>query len=150
MEINTFPYLHKVQYYETDQMAVVHNANYLRWFEEARTYFMELIGLPYAKMEEMGLIIMVTSSRCDYKSPVRYGETARIEQRLTFFNGYKMTVQYRVLRDSDGTLCAVGETRHALLSKDFKPVRLTKQYPEVYELFRGYTFPLEPDEEEIL
>ena len=25
--------LHKVQYYETDQMGVVHHSNYIRWFE---------------------------------------------------------------------------------------------------------------------
>ena len=30
------PYEHIVQYYETDQMKVVHHSNYIRWFEEAR------------------------------------------------------------------------------------------------------------------
>ena len=29
-------YEHKVQYYETDQMGIVHHSNYIRWFEEAR------------------------------------------------------------------------------------------------------------------
>ena len=29
-------YTHKVQYYETDQMQIVHHSNYIRWFEEAR------------------------------------------------------------------------------------------------------------------
>ncbi len=29
-------YEHKVQYYETDQMRVVHHSNYIRWFEECR------------------------------------------------------------------------------------------------------------------
>ena len=48
------PYLHKVQYYETDQMGFVHHANYLRWFEEARLDFLEQIGLPYPMMEEKG------------------------------------------------------------------------------------------------
>ena len=28
------PYCHTVQYYETDQMAIVHHSNYIRWFEE--------------------------------------------------------------------------------------------------------------------
>lgn len=26
----------RVNYYETDQMAIVHHSNYIRWFEEAR------------------------------------------------------------------------------------------------------------------
>ena len=41
------PYIHKVQYYETDQMAFVHHSNYIRWFEEARIHYMEQIGAPY-------------------------------------------------------------------------------------------------------
>ena len=36
---------HLVQYYETDQMGVVHHSNYIRWFEEARTKLFEDIGL---------------------------------------------------------------------------------------------------------
>lgn len=33
------PYLHKVQYYETDKMGIVHHSNYIRWMEEARVDF---------------------------------------------------------------------------------------------------------------
>lgn len=148
MEIDKHPYIHKAQYYETDQMGVIHNSNYFRWFEEARTYFMDKIGLPYERMEELGMIFMVIHSSCDYKAPIRYGEDAVIEQRLIFFNGYKMTVRYEVYRLQDRQLCAVGETRHALLSKDQRPIRLRKEFPEIYELFEKYTFPLDSEEEE--
>lgn len=33
------PYLHKVQYYETDKMGIAHHSNYIRWMEEARWIF---------------------------------------------------------------------------------------------------------------
>ena len=79
MQSSYYPYTHKTQYYETDQMGVIHNSNYFRWFEEARTDFMERVGLPYAKMEEMGLRIAVTDSACSYKSPVHYGDEAVVE-----------------------------------------------------------------------
>lgn len=148
MQSSYYPYTHKTQYYETDQMGVIHNSNYFRWFEEARTDFMERVGLPYAKMEEMGLRIAVMDSACSYKAPVRYGDEAIVEQRIIFFNGYKMTIRYRVFRKSDHALCALGETRYALLSADWKPVRLTKERPEIYELFAGYALPFEADEDE--
>lgn len=48
MEITA--YRHRVQYYETDQMKVVHHSNYIRWFEEARTDFLEKSGFSYAWM----------------------------------------------------------------------------------------------------
>ncbi len=44
-------YEHKAQYYETDQMKVVHHSNYIRWFEECRIEMMERGGLGYEKME---------------------------------------------------------------------------------------------------
>ena len=44
------PYIHKVQYYETDKMGITHHSNYIRWMEEARVDFMEQIGWGYDKM----------------------------------------------------------------------------------------------------
>ena len=49
------PYLRRVHYYETDQMAIVHHSNYIRWFEEARLDFLNQIGLNYRAMEEQGI-----------------------------------------------------------------------------------------------
>ena len=43
-------WLHKVQYYETDQMQIVHHSNYIRWFEEARTYLLEEMAFGYDQM----------------------------------------------------------------------------------------------------
>ena len=49
------PYSHRVQYYETDMMGVVHHANYIHWMEEARIQWMDHLGFPYAAMEEKGI-----------------------------------------------------------------------------------------------
>ena len=38
------PYVHKVQYYETDKMGIVHHSNYIRWMEEARIDFLDSVG----------------------------------------------------------------------------------------------------------
>ena len=50
------PYLHQVHYYETDQMAIVHHSNYIRWFEEARCDFMDQIGVSYQSVEARGIL----------------------------------------------------------------------------------------------
>ena len=50
-------YTHKVQYYETDQMGIVHHSNYIRWFEEARSDVLEKAGMGYDVMEAEGVII---------------------------------------------------------------------------------------------
>ena len=40
------PYLRKDQYYETDQMAIIHHSTYIRWFEEARIHRLDQLGIP--------------------------------------------------------------------------------------------------------
>lgn len=56
------PYEHRVQYYETDQMGIVHHSNYIRWFEEARTYVLEEMGFGYKEMEHCGIISPVLAA----------------------------------------------------------------------------------------
>ena len=53
------PYIRVINYYETDQMQVVHHSNYARFLEECRLWVMEKAGLPYDLMEEKGVIIPV-------------------------------------------------------------------------------------------
>ena len=40
-------YTHQAQYYETDQMGIIHHSNYIRWMEEARIAYMDEMGFPY-------------------------------------------------------------------------------------------------------
>ena len=83
-------YEHKVQYYETDCMGIVHHSNYIRWFEEARTNLLEQIGIGYDKMEQMGIVSPVVSVCCDYKTMARFGETVKIETKVMEYNGVSL------------------------------------------------------------
>ena len=75
-------YDRSINYYETDQMGIVHHSNYIRYFEEARLDMMEQVGLSYAAMEEHGLIIPVLSVACEYIKPVLFGEKVQIHIRF--------------------------------------------------------------------
>ena len=68
-------YDRKINYYETDQMGIVHHSNYIRFFEEARCSFMEQSGYPYARLEEEDIISPTLEVSCRYIHPVRYGDT---------------------------------------------------------------------------
>lgn len=37
-------YEHQAQYYETDQMGIIHHSNYIRWMESARIWWTVLYG----------------------------------------------------------------------------------------------------------
>ncbi len=71
-----------IRYAETDMMGIVYHANYLLYFEDARTAFLEAIGFPYRVIEEAGYLSPVVSFSVEYGEPLRYGETAVVRTRV--------------------------------------------------------------------
>lgn len=126
-------YAHKTQYYETDQMGVIHHSNYIRWFEEARVDMLEQLELGYADMEAAGIVIPVLAVSCEYKKMTRFGETVEIGVRLTSLSGVKFSIEYEVKEQRTGELRCTGETRHCFLNKEGKPLNMKKTYPEIFE-----------------
>lgn len=133
------PYYHLAKYYETDQMAVVHHSNYIRWFEEARVDFLQQIGLGYDTIEAAGIYSPVLSATCEYKSSVKFNDMVIILPKLEFFNGIKMTIGYRVMDSKTKQIKAVGETKHCFVSKDFKPVSLKRDYKDMFAVLDKWT-----------
>ena len=128
------PYFHQAKYYETDQMAVVHHSNYIRWFEEARVDYLEQIGLGYDKIEAAGVYSPVLGVNCQYKSSVRFNEVVEIRVVLSFFNGIKMTIGYQILDATTQQIRAIGASDHCFVTTDFKPVSLRKSYKDMYDI----------------
>ncbi len=133
------PYRRQAMYYETDKMAVIHHSNYIRWFEEARVDYLEQIGLGYDTIEAAGIYSPVLGITCEYKSAVRFHENVFILPKLAFFNGIKMTIEYRILDAETRQLRVVGESKHCFVTTDFKPVSLKKDHPEMYDILTRWT-----------
>lgn len=133
------PYYHKVQYYETDTMTIVHHSNYIRWFEEARLDYLEQIHFPYPEIEARNLMIPVLGVSCEYRQAVRFGEIVLIETEVIKFNGIKFTVSYRIYDEKHQVLHAQGSTEHCFLDKEFHPVSIKKKAPDLYEFFANKT-----------
>ncbi len=113
----------RVRYAETDKMGVVYYANYLAWFEVARSGVCRAIGYPVPEIERDGLILPVVEARCRYKRSARYDEVIRIETTIKELKSHSMTFDYRVLRDEDDVLLAEGMTRHGFCDHDGKLVK---------------------------
>jgi acyl-CoA thioester hydrolase len=132
------PYIRKAQFYETDQMGVIHHAHYIHWFEEARVDFLQQIGFPYERVESLGITFAVLGLSCEYKSPVRFGDTVHILVGCPACGHSKMTIDYRVTDSSSGELRTTGETHHFFFRKeDARPVSLKKTIPDLYDLLRS-------------
>ncbi|MCL2019536.1 MAG: acyl-CoA thioesterase [Oscillospiraceae bacterium] len=132
------PLVRKANFYETDQMGIIHHSNYIRWFEEARVDFMEQIGYGFEKAVQMGIDNALTGLSCEYKSMVRFGDVVEIQAVITELKNARMSVSYEVRDLKTGVLCATGKTSHCFIdSKKMRPVSLKKAIPELYALFES-------------
>ena len=127
------PYERRVQYYETDQMGIVHHSNYIRWFEEARTDYLEQLGAGYEEMESQGVISPVLEVSCSYKTMARFPEQFQITVKMLQFNGIRMKLGYEVKDVKSGEIRCTGESAHCFLDENHRPVSLKKSYPGWYE-----------------
>lgn len=134
--MNMKPYVRKTHYYETDQMGIIHHANYIYWMEEARVDFMEQMGFGYDRAVSTGIDFALLSISCEYKSMVRFGDTVNIQVSISALTASKMTVQYKMTDAATGQLRTVGESTHCYFDANKKrPVSLKKVLPELYDLF---------------
>lgn len=127
------PYIRRAYYYETDKMAIVHHANYIRWFEEARIDFMRRAGLDCAALESRGILIPVTSVEAKYKSSVFFDEEIEVRPRLIYFNGVRAAFSYEIRALERDALAVTGESWHCFIDEQTRaPVNMKKAEPEFY------------------
>ena len=128
-----YEYTRPVHYYETDKMGMVHHSNYIRWLEEARSFYFNDAGLAYSVTESLGIMSPVTDLSTVYKFPVSYGETFTVRLKLTKYTGTRFRVTYTVVNGNGVVLCEA-ETGHAFIDKGLKPVSMKRAAPERHEL----------------
>lgn len=128
-------YENKVQYYETDQMGIVHHSNYIRWFEEARTSVLEEMGFGYKEMESSGVISPVLAVNAEYKSMTHFSDTVLIETKVVSYNGIRLQLSYTVLDKETKEIRCTGESRHCFLNEKGNPISLKRSYPEIHRIF---------------
>ncbi len=131
-------YEHQAQYYETDQMGIIHHSNYVRWMESARMWWMKQAGIDYAQMEKDGIISPVVEIACKYKSMVHFGDTVLIEPVIKKYNGFVLELSYVITDKESGEARFEGSSKHCFLDKDGKIVSLKKSYPDYDRAFRDH------------
>ncbi|MDU6522658.1 MAG: acyl-CoA thioesterase, partial [Enterococcus sp.] len=88
-------YVRKPFYYETDKMGIIHHANYIRWFEEARVDVLSFMDYPFEKIEADGIMIPVLGVSSEYKEMIRFGDEIVIQPIVTKYTGTRMNFEYR-------------------------------------------------------
>ena len=121
--MSEFNYKVKVFYEDTDAGGVVYYANYLKFFERARTEAIAEIGLSNKKLlEEFGVLIIVKSCNIDYKKPAKLEDQLEIKSIISSISNSSFKMTQKVFRDDDQLTSS--EIHLVIVDKKGKPSRI--------------------------
>jgi acyl-CoA thioester hydrolase len=109
----------RVRYAETDRMGLLHHANYLVYFEQARTELLRTLGLSYRDLEDQGYLLVITKVEVRYRRPARYDDVLTVRTTVEKTTGVRIDHRYEVLRD--GELVAEGSSTLACVDREGRP-----------------------------
>jgi len=115
-------------------MGVVYHGNYLTWFEIARTDWTRAHGYAYRAIEERGLLLPVVDVSIQYKHPARYDDEVVVRCRIAELSPVRLSFEYEIALTSDpDRILVAGTSKHVWVDREWKPVRLSKAAPDIYE-----------------
>lgn len=126
-EMKEFIWPVRVYYEDTDAGGVVFYANYLKFFERARTEMLRAMGYEQDELiANEGIIFVVRSVQVDYLSPARFNEQLQVSAKVGLAKKASLTFEQTITRGDD-VLCT-GSVRCACLdAQSMRP----KAIPEI-------------------
>ena len=116
----------RIYYEDTDCGGVVYYANYLKYFERARTHYLEERGLSVVGLLKEGTQFLVVHAEVDYRSPARYGETLAVETTVTQIGRTSVTFAHVIRERASQRVVVEGSAKLVTVDLQGKVKRLEK------------------------
>jgi len=116
---------HRVPFYETDAMKVVHHSNHVRYLELARIAWLDEHHRPYRDYVAEDLHFATTRVELDYLRPATYDDVLRIATWLEWVRGASLRMAYEIR--CDGALVSTAATEHAVVDGEGRLRRIPRE-----------------------
>ena len=120
----------KIYYEDTDCGGVIYHANYLRYFERARTEFFAERGVSIRDLMEEGIIFVVARAEVDFEAPGRYGDVLVVESEIEQAKKVSFLFSHVVKRKGEDTVLVRAKIKLGCINGHKKPTRLPAQILE--------------------
>jgi acyl-CoA thioester hydrolase len=123
-----------VRFNEADPLGIVWHGHYVRYFEDAREDFGKLHGISYLDFYRNSLAVPVVAIQCDFKKPLRYGDTIIVVTKYINTKAAKLNFNYQIFDSLNGTQIATGSSTQVFV--DAKTFELQLTIPPFFEDWR--------------
>ena len=122
----------RVYYEDTDVSGMVYHANYLRWFERARSDLLRLLGIEQGKALDEGLgNYTVAEVNVRFLAPARLDDAVTIATTALELGAASVRLRQRVLKGEDMLADAV--VRVGFISPEGRPRRQPAAWRAAFE-----------------
>jgi 4-hydroxybenzoyl-CoA thioesterase len=107
-----FRFSQPVRFADIDHAGIVYYPRYFHYFHLAfEELWRERIGpAAYSRIiDEDRIGFPAVRAECDFKAPLKFGDTADIEVSVPRLGSRSITFRYRIFRSADRNLCAEGQ-----------------------------------------
>lgn len=124
--MSRFDFPVRVYYEDTDVSGVVYHANYLRYFERARTEWLRALGIGQEQlMQQLGVAFTVANLEIDYRSPARLDDELEVQTTVPQIRRASLGFEQTLRRTGQAAVLARARVRVACVdSRQFRPVAL--------------------------
>ncbi|MBK1702658.1 tol-pal system-associated acyl-CoA thioesterase [Thiococcus pfennigii] len=128
----TFRWPIRVYYEDTDAGGVVYYANYLKFFERARTEWLRSLGFEQdALRRDRGLVFVVRKAAVAYLTPALFNDRLTVSAAIARCGRAGLDFRQEIVRDEDGRCCARAEVSIACVRlDDWRPARIPDELLE--------------------
>lgn len=121
----------RVYYEDTDCGGIVYYANYLKYFERARTEYFRERGIEIASYARAGILFVVAHVEVDYRLPARYNDLLEIETEVADFSRASLTFSHIIGRRETDEIVVEGWARLVCIDEQGKPRRLPEEVTQI-------------------
>ena len=122
----------KVYYEDTDAGGVVYYANYLKFFERARSEAIYSLGYTNSSLLEIfGVLLIVKSCNIEYKKPAKFEDKLEVFSEVKSFTKTSFLMKQSISRNNE--LITDAQVHLVSVDKNGKPSKIPDELKEKLE-----------------
>lgn len=124
----------RVYYEDTDVAGIVYNANYLKYFERARTEWFRELGINQDEMLQGGCGFVIRRVEMENLLPARFNELLSVHCRISKLRKASMIFEQQITNQRDQLICTGNFTVACVSLTQMKPVQFPANITEVLNI----------------
>ncbi len=113
---------------DTDAQGIVYYANYLRFFERARSEILETMGTSIDQVARPDCRLVVYEARVKFRRPAVLGDRLEVVTSMQKKSDYRLTFEQEVRRQGEESALVTGEIDVVAIGQEGKLVSLPRYF----------------------